>query len=155
SLGQVARKYREEKRFIFRENLPTLPFSEQNSRRDAMKSLSLLLIGFLSLAVAIVPPGMADSKIVSVSPDKEDITVDARGPIHEAYAAPVKVSPRPGPVVDTKPPEPINELPPDQKPEGDNIQWVPGYWAWDGDRNDYVWVSGFWRAPPPNRKWVP
>jgi hypothetical protein len=119
-----------------------------------MKTTSLF-IGFLGLVVALVPPGVADSKIVPVSPDSDDITVDARGPIHEAYAAPVKVSPRPGPVVDKKPPEPIKELPPDQKPEGENVQWIPGYWAWDIDRNDYVWVSGFWRAPPPNRKWVP
>jgi hypothetical protein len=119
-----------------------------------MKTTSLL-IGFLGLAVALAPPGIADSKIVPVSPDQDDITVETRGPIHEAYAAPVKTSPRPGLIVDKEPPEPIKEVPPDQKPEGDNVQWIPGYWAWDSDHSDYVWVSGFWRATPPNRKWVP
>ncbi len=83
-----------------------------------------------------------------------DIAVQARGPIHEGYARPFDAAPRPGPVEPKAPPDPVPELPPDQKPEGDNVQWVPGYWSWDGDKNDYVWVSGFWRAAPPDRKWV-
>lgn len=33
-------------------------------------------------------------------------------------------------------------LPPDQKPEGDDVAWIPGYWAWDDERNDFLWVSG-------------
>jgi hypothetical protein len=82
-------------------------------------------------------------------------TVQPRGPVHEAYAQPYDANPRPGPVVPKKPPAPITEVPPDQKPEGDNVQWIPGYWAWDSDRNDFLWVSGFWRVPPPDRKWVP
>jgi WXXGXW repeat (2 copies) len=41
------------------------------------------------------------------------------------------------------------------KPQGDNVQWIAGYWAWDTDRQDFLWVSGFWRVPPPDRKWVP
>jgi hypothetical protein len=114
-----------------------------------------LYIGFLSLALALAPPGFADSKIVPNSSDNDDIAVDTRGLVHEAYAAPVNFSPRPGPVVDKKPPDPIKELPPDQKPEGDNVEWIPGYWGWDTDRKDYVWVSGLWRVPPPDRKWVP
>jgi hypothetical protein len=83
-----------------------------------------------------------------------DIAVQARGPVHEAYAQPFDAAPQPGPMVPKGPPEPVPEMPPDQKPEGDNVQWVPGYWGWDGDRKDYVWVSGFWRAAPPDRKWV-
>ena len=46
-------------------------------------------------------------------------------------------------------------MPPDQKPAGQNIQWIPGYWGWDVSRNDYLWVSGIWREPPPNSQWVP
>ena len=34
-------------------------------------------------------------------------------------------------MVPKQPPDPIQELPPDQKPSGQNIQWIPGYWAWD------------------------
>jgi hypothetical protein len=32
--------------------------------------------------------------------------------------------------------------------------WIPGYWAWDEDRHDFLWVSGVWRAPPPGKRWV-
>jgi hypothetical protein len=53
------------------------------------------------------------------------------------------------------PPAPIQELPPDQKPAGQNIQWIPGYWGWDQTRTDFLWVSGIWREPPPNSQWVP
>jgi hypothetical protein len=86
---------------------------------------------------------------------QEDIQVQARGPLHEAYARPHEKNPQPTPVVPKKPPEPLPEEPPDQKPAGKNVQWIPGYWSWDTEKKDYVWVSGFWRVPPPDRKWVP
>src|SRR5207248_1484844 len=63
--------------------------------------------------------------------------------------------PEASPVVPKEPPEPIDELPPDQKPEGDNVQWIPGYWAWDDQASDFLWISGFWRDVPPGRRWVP
>jgi hypothetical protein len=79
----------------------------------------------------------------------------AHGPIHEAYAQPSGLGPRPGPIAPREPPKPLPEVPPDQKPEGDNVVWIPGYWFWDTDRSDFLWVSGFWRVAPPDRKWVP
>src|SRR5215468_6569743 len=87
----------------------------------------------------------------------DDISVQARGPIHEAYAQPVDsgATLEQGPILPKKPPDPIPEEPPEQKPEGDNVQWIPGYWAWDADRKDYLWVSGTWRNVPADRKWVP
>ena len=78
-----------------------------------------------------------------------------QGPVHEAFAAPVVHDPKAGPVLTKEPPAPIQELPPDQKPAGQNVQWIPGYWGWDSGRNDYVWVSGLWREPPPGMQWVP
>jgi hypothetical protein len=84
-----------------------------------------------------------------------DVEVQARGPVHEAFARPSEVSPRPGPVIAKKPPQPVPEIPPEQKPEGQDVVWIPGYWAWDLDRKDFLWVSGVWRVPPPGRKWVP
>src|SRR5207253_1704453 len=51
-------------------------------------------------------------------------------------------------------PDPIAEQPPDDRPAGANVQWVPGYWQWDGDKKDFVWVSGFWRDMPAERRWV-
>ena len=81
--------------------------------------------------------------------------VMTRGPVHEAFAAPVVHDPKAAPTIDKEPPAPINESPPDQKPAGQNVQWISGYWAWDVSRNDYIWVSGIWREPPPNSQWVP
>jgi hypothetical protein len=85
----------------------------------------------------------------------DGVEVLTRGPVHEAYAEAVDASPQATPVINKKPPEPIPEMPPDQKPEGDKVEWMSGYWAWDADRKDYIWVSGFWRTAPPGRAWVP
>jgi hypothetical protein len=106
------------------------------------------------------PPPPPAEELLRQPPARDATATDAvqvqtRGPIHEAYAQPVDQAPQAGPVVPKQPPDPISEVPPDQKPEGDNVQWIPGYWAWDNDRNDFLWVSGFWRAMPPGRKWVP
>jgi len=77
-----------------------------------------------------------------------------RGPVHEAFAQPLEEV-QAGPVAPKPPPEPIEEQPPEQRPEGDAVQWVPGYWQWDDERSEFLWVSGLWRNPPPSRKWVP
>ena len=84
----------------------------------------------------------------------EGLEVRAKGPVHEAYATPAQDS-RPTPIVPQQPPEPIEELPPDQKPDGENVVWIPGYWHWDEDEEQFLWVSGFWRVVPPGRVWVP
>src|SRR5262245_46918921 len=76
-----------------------------------------------------------------------------RGPIHEAFGQPTVFDPQPGPVAPKAPPEAIEEAPPDQKPEGDNVAWIPGYWAWDDESKEFIWVSGFWRAVPPDQAW--
>lgn len=78
-----------------------------------------------------------------------------RGPVHEAFANAVVYNPEPGPLVTKAPPAPIEELPPETKPEGTQVVWIPGYWAWDDERDDYIWVSGIWRDLPPGRVWVP
>jgi hypothetical protein len=78
-----------------------------------------------------------------------------RGPIHEAFGQPVVLNPQPGPVVPKVPPQAVEELPPDQKPEGENVAWIPGYWQFDDEAKDFLWVSGIWRTIPPGRTWVP
>lgn len=78
-----------------------------------------------------------------------------RGPVHEAFAETVTFDPEPGIIVPKAPPAAIEEVPPEQKPQGDNVAWIPGYWGWDGDRDDFIWISGIWRALPPGRQWVP
>ncbi len=77
------------------------------------------------------------------------------GPVHEAFAEQTSPEAEPGITVSKPPPEPVNEVPPEMKPEGDDVVWIPGYWFWDDDRSDYLWVSGVWRRIPPGRRWVP
>jgi hypothetical protein len=88
-------------------------------------------------------------------PAEEQPEVLTRGPVHEAFAEPVDLQNQQGLVAPTEPPANIVENPPADKPAGGQFVWVPGYWAWDSERNDYIWVSGCWRAAPPNMYWVP
>jgi len=98
--------------------------------------------------------GMAAENTTPVPIEEEDMEVLASGPIHEAFAEAIALEPESGIDSPKEPPPLIEEMPPNQKPEG-NVQWIPGYWIWDDDRNDYIWVSGIWRVPPPGRQWVP
>ena len=85
---------------------------------------------------------------------EEGVQVLTRGPVHEAFAETVTFDPKPGMVVPKAPPAEIEELPPEQKPQGANVAWISGYWGWDDDRSDFLWVSGVWRDLPPDRQWV-
>jgi len=74
------------------------------------------------------------------------------GPVHEAFATPT-AEPLATPPIAKAPPKALEEMPPEEKPEG-NALWIGGYWAWDDERANYLWVSGVWRVPPPNKHWV-
>ena len=106
-----------------------------------------LLAGLLSWAA---PIGRAQP----AGNDPDDGEVLTRGPVHEAFAGIVSYNPEPGMVVSAPPPDLIEEIPPEEKPEGDDVAWIPGYWGWDDERNDYLWISGTWRALPPGREWM-
>ncbi len=97
---------------------------------------------------AIAPHG-------DLSDTQQGMQILTRGPVHEAFAETVTFNPEPGIVVSQAPPDIIEELPPDQRPDGANVSWIPGYWAWDDERNNYLWVSGIWRDLPPGRQWTP
>jgi hypothetical protein len=86
---------------------------------------------------------------------EEEVQVLTRGPVHEAFAETISFDPEPGIIVPNRPPEAIEEIPPEQRPEGDNVAWIPGYSAWDDEREDFLWVSGIWRDLPPGRQWMP
>ncbi|MBN2023308.1 MAG: YXWGXW repeat-containing protein [Pirellulales bacterium] len=86
---------------------------------------------------------------------EQGVQVLTRGPVHEAFAETVTFDPEPGVVTPKAPPAAIEEVPPEQRLEGANVAWIPGYWAWDDERTDFLWVSGVWRALPPGRQWVP
>src|SRR5262245_51656348 len=68
-----------------------------------------------------------------------------RGPVHEAFAAPLLNRFVPPPIVPDEPPAPVVEVPPLRMPVGDNVQWIPGYWAYDDAAGKYLWVTGLWR----------
>ena len=85
-------------------------------------------------------------------PVPQGVEVQARGPVHEAFAS-LTAEAEPTKPIPKKPPEPLNEMPPEDKPAGDAV-WIGGYWAWDDERSDFLWVSGTWRTLPPGRTWV-
>jgi hypothetical protein len=88
-------------------------------------------------------------------PAEEQPEVLTQGPVHEAFAQPVDLEDQTGLIAPTEPPVDIDEVIPSEKPAGDQFAWIPGYWAWDSDRNGYIWVSGCWRAVPTGMSWVP
>jgi hypothetical protein len=115
--------------------------SKSPDRAGRIVSLAILILGLAG--------GLSGAY---QQPDGPEVM--AKGPLHEAFAAPVVYNPTPGAVVAKPPPDPIEEQPPDQKPQGGDVEWVPGYWAWDDERQDYLWISGIWRDIPPGRQWV-
>ncbi len=88
-------------------------------------------------------------------PNDQGAEVQTRGPVHEAFAGTVSFDPEVGMIVDKAPPALIEEVPPEQRLEGENVTWIPGYWAWDEEQDDFLWISGIWRNLPPGRQWVP
>jgi hypothetical protein len=88
-------------------------------------------------------------------PSQEVPEVLNKGPIHEAFAQPVDMNSQAGIIAPNEPPEPIAENPAAEKPKGSKYVWIPGYWGWEDDIKDYVWVSGCWRIPPANMSWIP
>ena len=95
---------------------------------------------------AVPPPaGAASDKIVELT----------RGPLNQGFAEMTNMTPQPSPPVAKEPPAPIDESPPDVRPDNPESTWVPGYWSWDAESNHYIWVSGSWRVPPPGHRWIP
>ena len=129
---------------------------------DHFASSMGIIAAALTIATGLLPPSPQQAPQKPVPPQAQNpesvqqgMEVLARGPIHEAFARPIDPRPGPGPVVSKQPPDPIDELPAEQKPTGENVEWIPGYWAWEEDRKDFIWVGGVWRAPPPGEQWVP
>lgn len=70
--------------------------------------------------------------------------------LHEAFVRPKEGSPV---RVAQAPPRPITERPVVDRPSP-AARWIEGYWTWDADKNDFVWVPGVWRIPPPGKVWL-
>ena len=118
-------------------------------RQALERGLATILILFVSISW-----GLSTAQAQQPDHDAPGTQVLTRGPVHEAFAGLVTFNPEPGVVVAKAPPDLIEEVPPEERPEGNNVAWIPGYWAWDDERNDFLWVSGTWRALPPGRAWV-
>jgi len=117
--------------------------------------LRRLLTLSLCIGCALFLEGTNVSAANGPNEDDAGMEILTRGPIHEAFAEVGVDQRRPGGVVSRPVPAPINEIPPEFRPDGDNVAWISGYWNWDDEKNDFIWVSGVWRDIPPGRQWVP
>lgn len=117
-----------------------------------MKPIGRVLPGHLLTLVLLLLFGAAAHGQVG---SEVGIQVLTRGPVHEAFAEAAMEVASASVIVSRGPPEPIREFPPEQRPVGNDIGWVPGYWNWDEERDDFIWISGVWRDVPPGRQWVP
>ncbi len=112
--------------------------------------IPLSLTSVVAQEIGPAPAGAVPADFSAVPDGMEILT---RGVVHEAFAE-VVTDPKPGLVVSKQPPEPIDEVPPEFKPEDEGAIWVSGYWVWDDERDDFFWQSGVWRVPPPGMRWV-
>jgi hypothetical protein len=124
-------------------------------------AVAAILIGFYVICIdctpsqeTVLPPRGEPAPAQPAAPEiPRGVEVQARGPIHEAFASPT-TEPKQPLLIPKKPPLPIEEMPPEDKPEGD-VAWIGGYFSWDDDRADFMWVSGCWRVRPTGKEWVP
>jgi hypothetical protein len=118
----------------------------------------ILILGAMGLLLLSTAQGVGIQERSPVGPDepeKNEVENLTRGPLHEAYAAPLSVEARPTPIIPKNPPNPIEEIPAEERPAGEETVWIGGYFAWDDEAAEFIWVSGFWRVPPPGRQWFP
>jgi hypothetical protein len=81
----------------------------------------------------------------------QEVQIVQEGPIHEAFVTRDTENFELD-VVPKQPPAIINERIPLQSDR--QATWIPGYWSWDENRNDFIWMSGIWRRPPPGHQWI-
>lgn len=103
----------------------------------------------------IITPQSASIASTSATEADESGEVLWYGPVHEAFAEPYTHEPVDGLIIDREPPPPVAEIPPESRPTGENVIWISGYWFWDEERDDFIWVSGVWRQAPPDKRWLP
>lgn len=111
--------------------------------------------GISDVGVEAVSPPTPRHVASPAIPDQRQPKVLNRGPLHEAFAEPVSMQLSIGLVAPEEPPPNIEEVPPENRPQGQEFAWIPGYWSWDVDRHGYIWVGACWRAAPPGMAWMP
>jgi len=132
---------------------------QNNDRANSKMFKQAFFAAFaVTLAAVFAAALHANAQSIAVNPETNIFDYGEellRGPVHEAFAEQYNQEAVEGIVVDRAPPPLVPEIPPDVKPEGENIEWVSGYWFWDEDRRDFIWISGVWRQMPPGQRWVP
>jgi hypothetical protein len=123
-------------------------------RRAQMFRFTVFTAAAIAAALAWPAAIFGQAPDAATAASQEQFDVLTRAPLHEAFAEPY-TDPVPGIIVDRATPEPINEIPPEYRPEGENIAWIAGYWGWDDELENFIWISGVWRETPPNQRWVP
>jgi hypothetical protein len=113
------------------------------------------LLALLVLAPLTGQRLTADEDGPPALPGLQQPEVLSRGSVHEAFAEPVNLQVQLGLVAPEPPPPNIAEVPPAERPQGQQFAWIPGYWSWDAARGGYIWVSACWRAAPPKMSWMP
>lgn len=109
-------------------------------------------------AAACAGPEAACSQTAAragAGPNSSEIESRTRGLIHEGFDQPIADDPTPGLIVPEAPPALLGEQPPAARPSGAHVLWLPGYWSWDDGRQEFVWIRGAWRVPPPGERWIP
>jgi hypothetical protein len=111
----------------------------------------------IACAIALALGAMASAQELQLAPatggDPQGVETLTQGPIHEAFANPTDLDATPGPIATRQPPPDIQEEPPEYMPE--DSAWIGGYWVWDDDRDDFIWVTGVARKTPPGMRYVP
>ena len=139
------------------------PARAKTGSGEAVMSFLIRLRSVFSWSVFAVVAGVFSSPandvalFAQVPPSEvmvQDVDILTRGPVHEAFAVPVGNDPVVSVVVPKQPPADIEELAPEVSTSDPNAQWIGGYWAWDDERQDFLWVSGLWRSPPPEHRWI-
>jgi hypothetical protein len=115
-----------------------------------LRSHGFAVLGLLGMMWLARP---APLEAAAPYPLSDGLEILTRGPVHEAFAEPVVLDPRPTATVTRAPPAKIVEIVPRRRPGAEAV-WIPGYWAWDDAHGEHLWVSGVWRLPPPQRRWV-
>src|SRR6266566_1912542 len=160
---------------------PPVPVAPEFERRNEEESMYRIKISRRSAALSVAlaalciawpartiflqaygpptqPPAPAADQNVAPQPAAAETNAGVEpltsGPVHEAFAEPLDYNAVKPLVVSQEPPAAIEEVPPEAKPEGTNVIWIPGYWGWDDDRRSFIWISGIWRDAPPGEVWV-
>lgn len=121
---------------------------------SATMSMPIHLVMYFAGPMGLLGQTLPAPHAEQVLPPPAGVSVMEKGPIHESFAETILFDPAAGAIVPKAPPAPVPEVPAAERPNDPTALWISGYWAWEEDRQDFVWVSGVWRIPPPGRTWV-